>query len=302
MEIANVCAMISPAECPATLAARVLRFPMLIASGVALNAAVSLDPLRWFFRICLLAGGLSAGMPALRGLCETGRHGARAGGSGGFLRRGRGALALVFWSKVIGLVLHFLGRDALHYFRFDEADFGTLWPRRAWLIPHICGGMIALITGPLQFWSGLRGMAPRFHRWTGRLYLLGVLLAAGSAFYLARFIMPDEGALLAGVSLMVLATVWLCTTVMAVSAVVHRRFDAHREWMIRSYVVACAFVNLRWLGAWPLLATLGTARERLPVIIWASWAAPLFVAEIFLQWKRAARVAANGAPPDSARG
>jgi len=286
---------------PASLAVRALRFPVLIASGAALDAAVSLDPMRWFSRLSVFVGALAAGTCVLHGLrlgCGTLMA---AGGRAKFLRWIRGAILLVFWSKVIGFVLHFLRRDALHYFRFDETDYGPLWPRRAWLFPHICGGMLALLTGPLQFWTGLRRVAPRFHRWTGRLYLLGVLLAAGSAYHLARFIMPEEGALLGGVSMMVLATVWLCTTVMAVSAIVHRRFDSHREWMIRSYVVACAFANLRWLSAWPLLSTLGSTRERVPVIIWASWAAPLFVAEIFLQWKRTGRVSAAGSPSDFAQ-
>ena len=42
-----------------------------------------------------------------------------------------------------------------------------------WLFLHINGGMLALLTGPWQFWTGLRQRNLTIHRWTGRLVSSG---------------------------------------------------------------------------------------------------------------------------------
>ena len=38
---------------------------------------------------------------------------------------------------------------------------------------HIVAGGVALVASPFQFWRGLRDRAPRVHRWTGRVALVG---------------------------------------------------------------------------------------------------------------------------------
>jgi hypothetical protein len=85
---------------------------------------------------------------------------------------------------VFGIAVKFLIRYALPYFRFDQAYFDQFgyWPHRGRLILHICGAMLALICGPFQFWTGLRQIALSFHRWTGRLYLVGLLWARRERF------------------------------------------------------------------------------------------------------------------------
>jgi hypothetical protein len=60
----------------------------------------------------------------------------------------------------------------------------------------------------------------------------------------------------------------------------------HKEWVIRSYVLAFAFVNFRWWFDFPILSSAGTYAERAITIAWIGWALPLFVTEVILQWKR----------------
>jgi hypothetical protein len=201
-------------------------------------------------------------------------------------------LAWLTWGVLILLAWRFITRDALRYFDLDEATFGRFWPRRMWLLPHIAGGMLALLLGPFQFWSGLRrqekvnSLSLRVHRWTGRLYLVGVGLAAGSALHLAFFIPPSEGGWAGGVALFTLAAVWLMATALAVVAILNGLINTHQEWMIRSYVLTFAFVNLRSLGDFPIISSAGTVAERLTTVVWLSWTLPLFVTEVNLEWKR----------------
>lgn len=64
-----------------------------------------------------------------------------------------------------------------------------------------------------------------------------------------------------------------------------RQFAAHREWMVRSYVVTFAFVFLRAMYLSPLFGG-GAAPERMTALLWMSFVVPLLITEVFLQWGR----------------
>ena len=111
------------------------------------------------------------------------------------------------------------------------------------LITHIGGGIVALISGTLQLWIGFRQRAMRFHRWTGRVYLAAAAVGIVGAFLMAVYTTPRSF----GISLMGLATAWILTTGVAWAAIVRRKVVLHKEWMIRSYLVAFAFVTFRFI-------------------------------------------------------
>jgi hypothetical protein len=177
--------------------------------------------------------------------------------------------------------LRFFVRDPLAYFlHFDAEQFADYWPRRWWLVFHIAGGSLALLAGPFQFWTGLRRRRLEVHRWTGRLYLAGVLIGGIGSFYLVFFTTPPDFAL----ALFGLATAWWTTSGMALASILRGQVDAHRDWMIRSYVVTYGFVNFRWLFDWQALAAFGDARAA--TAGWLCWSVPLLFAEVAIQWRR----------------
>ena len=64
---------------------------------------------------------------------------------------------MLAWAGVVSLAVGFVSKYVLFYYRhYDAASFDTYWPRRFWLFLHINGGTLALLTGPWQFWTGLR--------------------------------------------------------------------------------------------------------------------------------------------------
>jgi hypothetical protein len=71
---------------------------------------------------------------------------------------------------------------------------------------------------------------------------------------------------------------------MALIAIKARRFEIHKEWMIRSYVVTFGFVSFRLIDELNIFAGLGT--ERYATTAWLCWTIPLLFAEVALQWKR----------------
>ena len=113
-------------------------------------------------------------------------------------------------------------------------------------------GLAAPVTGPFQLWSGLRRWNLPLHQITGHLYLAGVALAGCAAFFLAAYAEPhDFGVTLAGLAM----AWWLCVG-MAFVAIRRRRIEAHRQWMIRGYVLTLTFVTFRYLVDLPLWAPL----------------------------------------------
>jgi len=190
--------------------------------------------------------------------------------------RGNGLSApiVVLLGTLVILAAAFFIYYVPHYLlQFNQASYDVYWPRRFGLLPHLFGGTLALLTGPLQLWTGLRRQYPRFHRWTGRVFLLGVSIGVCGAIYLA-FTTTFGWAY--GAGLLGLATAWVATTGMAYYAIRSRDIHAHRRWMIRAYTVTFAFVTARVFDDWLPLPQSGS-NIRLVNDIWVSWAVPLLV-------------------------
>lgn len=177
-----------------------------------------------------------------------------------------------------------------YYLNYNEAAFtdpvegaANYWAQRGWLLMHITGGMVALLTGPWQFWSGFRTRFARLHRWTGRIYLGAVAIGCVGAFHMA--VVTTFGWAF-GFSLIALATAWFSTTAMAYCAILKRRFAIHKEWMVRSYVVTFASVTFRILNDYGPTSRLQPANDKAVTIGWACWALPLLLTEVILQLRQ----------------
>jgi uncharacterized membrane protein len=186
-------------------------------------------------------------------------------------------LAVMF---VVLAAARFWLHDALPYLvDYTEGAYRRYWPNRQSLLVHIAAGTIALFAGPFQLWSGLRARYRRLHRWTGYAYVSAIAISASSSFFLAFHTTPDFG-----LALFILAIVWWVCIAMALVAVRNRRIDAHREWMIRSYIVTFSFVSYRFLVGLSMFKGLGAGRHA--TVLWISWVVPMLLFELFLQWDR----------------
>src|SRR5277367_7144575 len=89
-----------------------------------------------------------------------------------------------------------LGLTALFVFITSEVLLVTDYPMyhayrlqviadRHLLIPHTLCGVIALLSGPMQFSSRLRQRHLKFHRVLGRIYVISVFVGAATGVALA---------------------------------------------------------------------------------------------------------------------
>ena len=114
---------------------------------------------------------------------------------------------------------------------------------RWWLIPHVAGGAIALVIGPLQFSLTLRRRFPALHRWLGRLYVLAVTISASLSLYIILAFEDQANWWVMGA----MGALWLITTQCAWLAALNRNFTQHQLWIGRSYCLTLTFVATRFV-------------------------------------------------------
>lgn len=205
-------------------------------------------------------------------------------GAAGVDGRAKRIVTILTWAGIVSLAVGFVIKYVLFYYRhYDAASFDTYWPRRRWLFLHINGGTLALLMGPWQFWSGLRQRHLQIHRWTGRLFLLGVAMGVAGAVGMA---IMAVGAWAFEVGLMGLASAWLITTAVAYYSIRKGLVALHKEWMIRAYVVTFAFVFFRILSDYTPMSQLRPEGDRDITIAWVCWVVPLAVTEMIFQLRR----------------
>jgi len=194
-------------------------------------------------------------------------------------------LLFVFWMLIIGLSLWFFYTPVLRYLTgFRSNIFGeSFFSNQVWVTMHLVGGSLALLIGPMQFWRSLRNRFLNFHRISGKLYMLGVLLIAISAFRLSliSFCTPCR------VSLFILAVLVSISTWFAWKAIKSKNIKVHRQFMIRSYVCVLSFVAVRIDDILPLTFFFGVIEDptfRRVVNEYFFSFVPLLVAEIGMTW------------------
>ena len=175
----------------------------------------------------------------------------------------------------------FIG-SALPLLTLNERALAKFDGRRLWIVLHVITASVPLIVGPIQIWLGLRGKWPSIHRKLGVAYICCIAISACIAFYLAIKI---DGPMGEAAGFFGAGILWLITTSMAYFSVRKHRYEQHKDWMIRSYVVTLAFVWFRVIVIIGREVKIGTFDDRLVVAAWCSWLVPLLMTEL-LFWRR----------------
>jgi uncharacterized membrane protein len=191
----------------------------------------------------------------------------------------------IFWSAIVGFSIYFYVLTILDYsggYVPENFKRGFL-DSKIWFIGHIAGASASLLLGPLQFWKGFRTKYMRYHRFAGKIFIIGSLIAAVCAFRLN--LMYDCKP--CRVSLGILSVIWFACTAAAWWAIKRKNVKAHRQFMVRSYTAALAFVFIRLFplfGYKTMFPFLDTQMERRTTAEWLCWVVPFLVIEIYMIW------------------
>ena len=188
-----------------------------------------------------------------------------------------GALAIIM---VLSLV--FLMDAALPYLLWKPHKMKLFLGRELWVFTHVSMGLLALLTGPVQFWLAWRSKFIS-HKRLGKIYVAAIGISGLASFYLA---LTNETSWIFGLGLGVLGILWWLTTGLAFFAIRRAEIQLHREWMSRSFILTTGFIFFRVFITISEYFEIGSASARLEVGSWFCWAFPLIIGEVFIQRKR----------------
>lgn len=146
-----------------------------------------------------------------------------------------------FFALMAACTLAVIGVDERFLINPADAEWRHIQPFKWWLAVHGPFGAVALILGPLQFSDTLRRSRPRLHRWTGRIYIGAIAVAAPVALYIGPRFEPTT----IKIQQYFQAGGWLLTTAIALVFILKRNIAAHKLWMMRSYGFCLVFILSR---------------------------------------------------------
>jgi hypothetical protein len=189
-----------------------------------------------------------------------------------------GLAALLIFKVTLSTVIgyrHYLPPDfSADFLLGREAYF---WGPYCWAFyAHLVAGPVSLVLGTILISDRFRRIMPVWHRRLGRFQVACVLLlVVPSGLWMAWYAMTGAVAA-AGLGTLAVATA-ACTFV-GWRMAVRRRFDEHRQWMWRMYLLLVSAVVIRIIGG---LATVAhfDGLWLYPFSAWASWLVPLLIFE-----------------------
>jgi uncharacterized membrane protein len=138
---------------------------------------------------------------------------------------------------------------------------------------HIFSGPIVLFNGLILLSETVRRRHGGLHRVLGRVQVVVLLVfVLPTSVVMARHAFGGWPAGLSFLALSV-ATAWC-----AIVGVVHaraRRFDRHRRWMLRCYILICSAVVLRLMSGAAGLVGVANPEAAYIAAAWCSWLLPL---------------------------
>jgi len=112
------------------------------------------------------------------------------------------------------------------------------------ILVHIVPGLIFVLTGPFQFIQSVRTRYPRWHRFSGRLFLIcGVVI--GITALIMSFAVPAIGGVNQAAATVLFSVFFLYALFKAFQQVLQHQLVQHREWAIRAYAIGMAITTIR---------------------------------------------------------
>ena len=151
------------------------------------------------------------------------------------------------------------------------------------LFLHSLGGMLFGILGPIQFSRAIKNRFGKFHRITGRIFVVaGMMLGFSALHLLTEFPNDTTWVLVTARAIAGLGLVFTLT--LALLAIINRDFSQHRNWMIRAYAIGMGAATIAFIQL-PIFLMRGKALEGYfaDSLFVLSWIINLTIAELVIR-------------------
>ena len=150
---------------------------------------------------------------------------------------------------------------------------------------HIVPGLFFMLLGPLQFSSTIRARHRRWHRWSGRVFVVCGFVIGISALIMS-FGMPAIGGVNQAVATSLFGLYFLLALSRAFWLIRRREVALHREWMVRAFSIGLAVATIRPIvGIFFATSRFSglTPREFFGIAFWIGFVLHLIAAEAWIR-------------------
>jgi Predicted membrane protein (DUF2306) len=151
---------------------------------------------------------------------------------------------------------------------------------------HSLGGMTFGLLGPIQFSRAIKNRFGKFHRMSGRIFVVaGMMLALSALRLLVEF--PNSSTWVLVTARAVAGLGLMATLTLALIAIMNRDIAQHRNWMIRAYAIGMGAATIAFIQL-PIFLIKGKALEGYfaDSLFVLSWVINLTLAELVIRFLR----------------
>ncbi|USJ02813.1 DUF2306 domain-containing protein [Xanthomonas prunicola] len=180
----------------------------------------------------------------------------------------------LLWLALAVFATEFVRHVYLKYAELDSPAYGMFLTRRGWLWCHLGGGAVGIALGTVQFATQRWRKQVWVHRWIGRAYFAGMLVALFGA---TALIATSPAPMAICVAFAATGAAWLVVASVGLAAIRRGQLGRHRRWMVRAYLVTLAPVMFRIALYAAIAAGVAPSPDTIAALLWASWALPVLI-------------------------
>ncbi|CAN5332017.1 hypothetical protein BH20BAC1_BH20BAC1_11260 [soil metagenome] len=199
------------------------------------------------------------------------------------------------WIGVVLLIItmfvstFFRVNDLANFFRTgilpskNSIEFGYA-NNPALTLVHILPGIIFLILGALQFIKPFRNRYLKWHRLLGKIYIILGLVVGITAIIMGLRI--KFGGYTESAAVIVFGFYFLYGLINAYRHIKNRRYNKHREWMIRAFSIGIAVATMRPIIGMFFAFTEIPFNQFFGIVFWIAFILHALVAELWIRFTR----------------
>jgi len=186
-------------------------------------------------------------------------------------------LYLFFCYLMLNITLQYIPYDTdVAFLRIKQDEIGLDYYRIAFFT-HVYTSMFALLAGFTQFSSKILQSYPRFHRFSGWLYLLAIIPLSGPSGLIMGY--HANGGWSSQLAFCLLAICWIYFSVMALVYAKKKNWTKHRNFMYRSFALTLSAITLRLWRSILVDLFQPAPMDAYRIVAWIGWVLNLMIAE-----------------------
>lgn len=145
---------------------------------------------------------------------------------------------------------------------------------------HVFSSIIVIIFGLPQFSNYIRKHFSKFHKLSGKVYILLILFIASPSGLVMSYY--ANGGIISKISFILLSILWFIFTYKAYKYIKINNWKKHRNYMLRSYALTLSAISLR-LFKWGIVSMFELAPlDTYKIVSIIGWTTNLILIEIYI--------------------